>query len=165
MKQTNQNFQLVQLEDKIVLKYKTNKVEIDICECFTNLDINNYQNWNPCDLSKRQGYAWVFNEMRPYRKYVKMGFLFSKKSYEFSVDLVSFKDNHFNDGYKNWIDCDECLGEGCDKCDFQGVVPTNIKHNNYCDHIIVMKRKYYSDDEILSKHTLININTKDIEIF
>jgi hypothetical protein len=103
--------------------------------------------------------------MRPYRKYVKKGFLFTKQNNEFSVDFVSIEDNHFNDGYKDWEECDKCFGDGCDVCDFQGSVETNIKHTNYIDHIVIMKRSTYDKDEKLSEHTIININNKNIVVF
>jgi hypothetical protein len=151
-------YELIKEGNFYKLIFKGSKNIIYLIECQLDKDYNNYNNWSPCNINKKSGYAWVFNQMRPYGKYVKFGLLKGSGNNEFSVDLVSIKEGHFDNGYKDWIECEKCKGKGCKLCDHQGSVASNVVKTDYVDHIVVMKRTTYDKDCNLAEHTILNIN-------
>lgn len=158
----SKNFEIIQNDNKYILIFKGAKNIYELAEADINSNLNNYNSWNPTNLNKHSGYAWLFNDMRPYGRYIKYGFLKSTKGGEFSVDFVSIKDDHFNNGYKDWTECTNCKGKGCEKCDHQGSIRSNVTHTNDIDHIIVMKRSYYDLDMKLELHTIFKIENENI---
>ena len=129
------NFEIIQKDNKFVLVFNGTKNVYELVECDVDSDLNNYRNWNPTNMNNNAGYAWLYFDMRPYRKYVKKGLLKGTKGGEFSVDFVSINDNQFND---------------------------NIIRDEKIDHIIVMKKSYYDLDEILELHTIFKIENNNI---
>lgn len=130
------NFDIIIKDNKFILIFKGTKNTYELAEANIDSDLNNRDSWNVSNYHPNGGYAWLYNDMRPYLKYIKMGFLKGTKSGEFSVDFVSIDDDHFN-SKKNFL-------------------------SKHVDHIIVMKRSYYDYDEILERHTIFKIENKNV---